>query len=141
MKNACSAVWTWRHSDSADGGVLVRVGVVDGETARAWWTHEEDKEAPDVEGKRGGSGGGVRSQDKHCCLFSPLFSTSPAGLGALDDSLGGNQMLIKRKLHSIGWGQQNRKETLPSPLLRGGGEGLRGRWGGGDGWEGRTGKR
>lgn len=40
-------------------------------------------------------------------------------------------MLIKRKLHSIGWGQQNRKETLPSPLLRGGGEGLRGRWGGG----------
>lgn len=36
---------------------------------------------------------------------------SPAGLGTLDNSLSGNQMLIKRKLHSIE-GQQNRKETL-----------------------------
>lgn len=40
---------------------------------------------------------------------------SPASLGAVDNSLSGNQMLIKRKLHSIE-GQQNRKETLAALL-------------------------
>lgn len=58
--------------------------------------------------------GGGESQDKHCVVFF-FFFYSPASLGAVDNSLSGNQMLIKRKLHSIGWGQQHRKET-PPPL-------------------------
>lgn len=68
--------------------------------------------------------GGGESQDKHCVVFFFYSSVSPASFGAVDNSLSGNQMLIKRKLHSIGWGQQHRKETLPPlPPLRGEGHG------------------
>lgn len=56
-------------------------------------------------------GGGAKINTVLSFLFFHS-SVSPASLGAVDNSLSGNQMLIKRKLHSIG-GQQNRKETLP----------------------------
>lgn len=88
------------------------------ERSMEWWTEEDDKEALTgwrEEGRRRGGREGA-SQDKHCVVvfFFSYSSVSPASLGAVDNSLSGNQMLIKRKLHSIG-GQQNRKEK-PHPL-------------------------
>lgn len=40
--------------------------------------------------------------DKCSCIFSPFFKPNPVSLGSLcaeNNSLSGNQMLIKRKLH------------------------------------------